>query len=117
MQKSLILEKAIKFALRIVKLYQYLIEVKKEFVLGKELLYSGTMIGKFIKSANQAESKQNFTFDMQNALKKASDSEYWLLILYHGGFLEENEYNSINDDCIELLKMLTAIVKTSKKNV
>ena len=115
MQKSLVLEKAVKFALRIVKLNQYLVEEKKEFVLSKQILLSGTMIGKFIKSANQAESRQHFVLDMQNALKRASEAEYWLLILRAGEFLEEKEYVSINDDCIELIKMLTSIVKTSKQ--
>lgn len=117
MSKSLALEKSIKFALRIIKLYKYLVEEKNEFVLSKQILLSGTFIGKHVKEATQAESKQDFTHEMSIALKKASETEYWLLILFEGEIFGEKEYNSINDDCIELIKMLTSIVKTSKTNV
>lgn len=111
------LDKAIKFALRIVKLYRYLSEEKNEYVLSKQILLSGTHIAKFIKDATQAESKQSFSGDLQIALKKASETEFWLLILHEGRFLDEKAYSSINEDCIELIKMLTSSVKTSKENV
>ncbi len=117
MSKSLVLEKAIKFALRIVKLYRFLSEEKNEYVLSKQVLLSGTHIAKFIKDATQAESKQVFSGDMQIALKKASETEFWLLILREGEYLDDKPYTSINDDCVELIKMLTASVKTSKENV
>jgi len=116
MTKSLVLEKAIKFALRVVKLYRYLSEEKTEYVLSKQVLLSGTHVAKFIKDATQAESKQFFAQDMQIALKKASETEFWLLILREGEYLDEKFYNSINDDCVELIRMLTASVKTSKEN-
>ena len=111
-----VLDKAIKFALRIVKLYRYLSEEKKEYVLSKQILLSGTHIAKFIKDANKAESKQVFAHDMQIALKRASETEFWLLILFEGEFLDEKPYHSINGDCVELIKLLTSIVKTSKDN-
>ncbi len=117
MSKSIALEKAIKFALRIVKLYRYLAEEKNEFVLSKQILISGTHIAKFIKDAHQAESKQSFNYDMNIALKRASETEFWLLILHEGGFLDDKAHNSMNEDCIELIKILTSIVKTSKENV
>jgi len=113
MSKSLVLDKAIKFALRIVKLHRYLSEEKHEYVLSKQILLSGTHIAKFIKDSLQADSKQSFTGDMQIALKKASETEFWLLILHEGEYLEEKPYNSINEDCVELIKMLTTTVKTS----
>ncbi len=116
MTKSLVLEKAIKFALRVVKLYRYLSEEKTEYVLSKQVLLSGTHVAKFIKDATQAESKQFFAHDMQIALKKASETEFWLLILREGEYLDEKFYNSINDDCVELIRMLTASVKSSKEN-
>lgn len=87
MSKSLVLEKAIKFALRIVKLYRYLTEEKHEYILSKQVLLSGTHIAKFIKDAMQAESKSVFSADMQTALKRASETEFWLLILHEGNFL------------------------------
>ena len=117
MSKSIVLEKSIKFALRIVKLARYLSEEKTEFVLSKQILLSGTHIAKFIKDATNAESKQSFANDMQTALKRASETEFWLLILHEGGYLEEKPYNSIKEDCVELIKMLTTTVKTSKENV
>lgn len=117
MSKSLVLEKSIKFALRIVKLYRYLSEEKGEYVLSKQILISGTHIAKFIKDANQAESKNNFGSDMNIALKRASETEFWLMILHEGEFIGDKQFDSMNNDCIELVKMLTAIVKTSKENV
>ena len=116
MGKSLVLEKAIKFALRIVKLYRYLSEEKHEFVLSKQILLSGTYIAKFIKDANQAESKIAFSNDMRVALKRASETEFWLLILHEGEYLEDKFYQSINNDCTELIKMLVSIVKTTNEN-
>lgn len=117
MSKSLVLEKAINFALRIVKLHSYLAEEKHEYVLSKQILLSGTHIAKYIKDANLAESKQYFSADMRVAMKKATETEFWLLILHEGEFIDDKAYNSINEDCVELIKMLTAIVKTSKENV
>lgn len=117
MSKSLVLEKAIKFALRIVGLYRYLSDEKNEYVLSKQILISGTYIAKHAKEATQADSKQDFAYQMNIALKRASETEFWLFILHEGEFLDETPYKSMNDDCIELIKMLTSIVKTSKENV
>lgn len=117
MSKSLVLDKSIKFALRIVRLYRYLSEEKNEYVLSKQVLLSGTHIAKFIKDATQAESKQFFSSDLQTALKKASETEFWLLILHEGEYMDDKAYESINNDCVELIKMLTSAVKTSKENV
>lgn len=117
MSKSLVLDKSIKFALRIVKLSRYLSEEKSEYVLSKQILLSGTHIAKFINDAINAESKQSFAHDMQIALKKASETAFWLLILHEGGFLDDKAHKSINEDCVELIEMLTASVKTSKENV
>lgn len=114
MSQSIVLEKAFIFALRIVKLYQYLCDEKHEFVISKQLLISGTYIGKHVKEATAAESKQVFTQEMSIALRKASETEYWLQLLYHAKFLGEKEFNSIESDRIEIFRMLTKIVKTSK---
>jgi len=116
MSKNIVLEKSIKFALRIVKLYRYLSEEKNEYVLSKQVLLSGTYIAKFIKEATQAESKQVFTGDMQIALKRATETEFWLMILHEGEFLDDKSYHSINEDCVELIKILVSAVKTSKEN-
>jgi four helix bundle protein len=117
MNKNIVLEKAIAFALRIIKLYKYLTEEKKEYVLSKQILISGTYIAKHAKEATQSDSKQSFAHEMQIAMKRANETEFWLMMLHEGEFLGDKEFESINDDCIELIKILTAIVKTAKQNV
>lgn len=117
MSKSLVLEKAIKFALRIVRLYRFLTDEKKEYVLSKQVLISGTYIAKHVKAATQADSRAGFAREMNFALQRASETEFWLLILHEGKFLGELEYRSISEDCVELIKMLTKIVKTSSEKL
>ncbi len=117
MEDNPILEKSFAFALRIVKLYRYLVDQKQEFVLSKELLISGTHIGKHIKEATDAESRQVFITEMGIARRKASETEYWLMLLFQSGLLNESQYQSIENDRTEIIKMLTSIVKTSKQNI
>lgn len=114
MSQSIVLEKAFAFALRIVKVYQYLCEEKREYVLSKELLVAGTNIGKHVKEATAAESRSVFTQEMAIALRKSSETEYWLELLYKADFLSEKQFESINKDRGEIFAMLTKIVKTSK---
>lgn len=114
MSQSIALEKSFAFALRIIKLYKYLCEEKGEFVLSKAVLISGTNIGKHVKEALSGESRQIFITEMAIALKKASETEYWLELLKASEYLEEKAFVSINGDCIEIKKILTTIVKTSK---
>lgn len=94
-----------------------MVEEKKEFVLSKEILVSGTHIGKHIKEAVGAESRTIFINEMAIARRKASETEYWLQLLFHADFLNEKEYESLETDRESLIKMLTSIVKTSKENV
>ena len=115
MSKSIVLEKSINFALRIIKLNRYLIEEKKEYVLSKELLISGTHIGKHIKEAVDAETRSVFVNEMGIARRKASETEYWLQLLFQADFLTEKAFNSIETDRVEIFKLLTSIVKTSKE--
>jgi four helix bundle protein len=116
MKENPVLEKSFAFALRIIKLNRYLIEEKKEFVLSKELLVSGTHIGKHIKEAADGESRQVFINEMAVARRKASETEYWLQLLFQADFLTEKAFNSIEADRMEVFKLLTSIVKTSKEN-
>ena len=117
MSKSIVLEKSFPFALRIIKLNRYLIEEKKEFVLSKELLTAGTHIGKHIKEAVNAESRPIFIQEMAIARRKASETQYWLELLFHADLLSEKQFDSIENDREEIFKLLTSIVKTSKENV
>jgi four helix bundle protein len=114
MSGNIILDKSFSFALRIVKLYHYLSEEKHENVLSKQLLNAGTYIGKHIKEATAAESKTIYTQEMGFALRKASETEYWLELLHKAGFLSDKQFESINQDRDEIFLMLTKIVKTSK---
>ena len=117
MKENPVLEKSFVFALRIVRLYRYLVEEKKEFVLSKELLISGTNIGKHIKEAVNAESRQSFINEMAIARRKTSETEYWLQLLHQADFLTDKEFRSIDADREGIFALLTSIVKTSKENV
>jgi len=110
-------DKSYKFALRIIKLYRYLTEEKREFVLSKQILRSGTSIGANVKEALQAESKADFIHKLNIALKEASETEYWLDLLNESELIDKKSYDSIVSNCIELIKLTTAIIKTSRKNL
>lgn len=97
------------------KLSKHLNVNKKEYVLSKQLLRSGTSVGANIAEAEQAQSKADFISKMNIALKEAVETNYWLRLLQATDYLSETEFTSINSDCRELEKMLTAIVKTSKQ--
>lgn len=116
MKDSIIKEKSFVFAVRIVKLYQHISENKKEFVLSKQLVRSGTSIGANINEALQGSSKRDFINKMNISLKEAQETEYWLRLLHETHYLSDREFQSIYEDSIELLKMLTSIVKTSREN-
>ena len=109
--------KSFTFALRIVKLYQFLGEQKKEFVLSKQLLRSGAAIGALIREAENGESKADFIHKLSIAQKEANETEYWLELLFQSGYLDENQYKSIIADCNEICKMLASILITSKRNL
>ena len=116
MKNSVIKDKSFAFAVRIIRLYQHISENKKEFILSKQLVRSGTSIGANINEALQESSKQDFINKMNISLKKAQETEYWLRLLYETSYLTEREFKSIYDDSVEIVKMLTSIVKTSKEN-
>lgn len=117
MKENAIADKSKAFAIRIIKLYQYLCEAKKEFVMSKQLLRSGTSIGANVREAVNAQSKREFIAKLNIALKEANEVEYWLELLFETDYIVENEFNSIINDCQELLRLLTAIIKTSNRNV
>ena len=112
-EDNLIVHKSKQFALRVIKLYRYLCEDKKEYVLSKQLLRSGTSIGANVKEAIRGQSKQDFGAKMNIALKEASENEYWLELLYESNYINIQEFESIIHDCRELLKILTSIVKST----
>jgi four helix bundle protein len=117
MNNNITAEKSIAFAIKINEIYKLLTGERKEFVLSKQLLRSGTSIGALIREAEHAESKSDFLYKMNIALKEANETQYWLLLLSEGKYLSNEEYNVINNDCIELIKLLARIVKTIKENL
>lgn len=114
MSENPIVVKSFAFALRIIKLCRLLAEEHKEFTLSRELLSSGTNIGKFIVSAVGGESRESFVTNMGRALQKADEAEYWLRLIHFAELINEKEHNSVESDRKELAKMLTNIVKTSR---
>ena len=107
--------KSYQFALRVVKLYKYLIEEKKEFVLSKQILKSGTSIGANIEEAIGGQSKADFISKLQIALKESRETHYWIRLLVDSNYLDKKSGKSILNDCEELLKLLNSILKSSKK--
>lgn len=113
MSNNVILNKSKNFAIRIVNLYKYLCANKNEYVLSKQLLRSGTSIGANIKEAIVSQSKKEFVSKMNISLKEASESEYWLELLFETNYISKEEFDSIYNDCVEINKLLTAIMKSS----
>ena len=112
---NIIRDKSFAFALRIVKLYKFLIE-KKEFVLSKQLLRSSTAIGALVRETEHAESKADFIHKMAIAQKEANETDYWLDLLYKSDYLSKEQFQSIISDIKELNKIIASIIITSKGN-
>ncbi|MBU1231528.1 MAG: four helix bundle protein [Proteobacteria bacterium] len=115
MNKGPVYEKSFRFALRIVRLSQFLQAERKEYVLSKQVLRSGTAVGALVREAEHAESKADFVHKMSIALKEANETLYWLELLYQAQYIEKEAYLSIQKDNEEMLKLLISIVKSSKK--
>jgi len=114
MKNNPLKEKSYQFAIHIVKLSQYLQQDKKEFVLSRQLLRSGTAVGALIREAEFGQSKADFANKMSISLKEANETEYWLSLLKDTDFISENQFVSLQSDCRELIAMLVATVKTAK---
>jgi len=115
MKENVIVDKSFQFAIRIVKLSQYLVLEKKEFVLAKQVLKSGSSIGANIEEAEGGFSKKDFIAKMSIAYKEARETKYWLRLLKETGYLDEDKYHSLIQDCEEILKLLFHIIKTSRQ--
>ena len=109
--------KSKRFAVRIARMVDYLRKEKKEFIITNQVLRSGTSIGANISEAQSSPSKKDFLAKMYIAFKECGETLFWLETLYKSGILTDMEYKSINHDCIEIRKMLSAITKTTKQNL
>ena len=114
---NIALEKSRKFAIRIYNLYKHLNDDKREYVLARQLLKSGTSIGANLTEAQYAVSKKEFLVKAQISLKECAETEYWLDLLKEITLLTQTEYDSIIQDCKELLRLLISIVKSTKKSI
>lgn len=110
-------DKSYKFALRIINLYKHLAYEKKEFVLSKQVLRSGTSIGANITEGNQAQSKADFVHKLSIAHKEAFETEYWFCLLRDSEFITEKQSESLLTDCSEIQKILTSSIKTAKNKM
>lgn len=117
MKENILKEKSFQFAIRIINLYKFLKKEHKEFVLSQQIIKSGTSVGAIVRESEHAESLKDFIHKLSIGLKEINETDYWLDLLFSTGFISEKMYNSLKIDCIELLKLLTASVKTSKQRI
>jgi len=117
MRESILKTKSFRFAVRIVNLYKYLCEDKKEFVLSKQVLRSGTSVGANIREAEHSESKADFVHKMAIAQKEINETIYWLELMQETEYISKQEFESINIDAVEIIKMITSSIKTAKSNL
>ena len=104
------------FAIRIVNLYKFLIDVKKEFVMSKQILRCGTSIGANISESVFAQSRQDFISKLSISLKEASETKFWLDILHETDFITDSQFESLNEDNSKLIGTLVNIINSTKKN-
>ena len=115
-KENVVKSKSFAFSVRIVRLYQYLANQKKEFIIAKQLLRSGTSVGAMVKEAEHAESRNDFKHKISIAQKEINESIYWLELLRETEYLSKEEFDSLKADAVELLKIVTAIIKSVKVN-
>ena len=113
---NVIVDKSKSFAIRIIRLNQFLKKEKKEYDLSAQLLHSGTSIGANVKEAIRGQSTKDFRAKLNISLKEASETEYWLELLVETDYIDQKQFDSIYNDCVELIKILTAILKSSEDN-
>ena len=116
-ENNILLMKVDAYSNRIVRLYKYLKDVEKEFILSKQLLRSGTSIGANIAESQSAQSSADFIHKLEVALKEAKETHYWLEKLLVGEYINEVGYKSMSYDNIEIIKLLTSIIITKKRNM
>jgi four helix bundle protein len=115
MSKSILKDKSYVFAIRVVKLSQFLQAEKKEYVLSKQVLRSGTAVGALIREAEFGQSKADFVHKMSISLKEANETEYWICLLKDTHYIDQNLFESMQSDCKELIAMLVSSIKTAKQ--
>ena len=113
---NIIADKSKSFAIRMIRLYNYLVNEKKEYVMSKQILRSGTSIGANVRESIRAQSKSDFISKINIALKEAEETCYWLELLHETEFVQDNEFSSVYPEAEELIKLLVSIIKATKQN-
>ena len=117
MKENILKAKSFNFAIEVVKIYQFLQLEKKEFVLSKQFLRSGTSIGAMVRESEHAESKTDFIHKLAIAQKECNESIYWLELLFSTKYLSRDQFERINSDAIEIIKLITSSIKTVKSKI
>lgn len=117
MGENILKEKSFLFAVRIVNFYKFLVGDKKEFVLSKQILRSGTSVGAMVREAEHAQSKVDFIHKLSIAQKEINETMYWLELLHHTDFVQTRQFESLHADAIALIKLITSSIKTAKSNI
>ncbi len=117
MRENVVKDKSFLFAVRIVELYKFLCDEKGEFILSKQMMRSGTSVGAMIREAEHAETKKDFIHKMAIAQKEMNETIYWLELLKETDYISDKEFKSMHKDAIELIKLITAILKTAKSRI
>ena len=116
MKENVLIDKSVAFAARVIKLNQYLTKDKKEHIISKQIIRSGTSIGANIHEANYGQSKADFISKIHIALKETAETEYWLKLLKLSGYITEDMSRSLLSDCLEIKRLLIASINTAKEN-
>ena len=114
--ENTVAEKSKSFALRVIRLYQYLRAEKKEYVLARQVLRSGTSIGANVREALRGQSRADFYAKLSIALKEADETAYWLELLHESGYIGKKGYESLYGECQELIRLLVSITKTLRES-
>ncbi|MEI6090120.1 MAG: four helix bundle protein [bacterium] len=117
MRENILKSKSFLFAIRIVKLYKYLVENKKEFVMSKQLLKSGTSVGAMIREAEYAETKIDFKHKLGIAQKEINETIYWLELLKETDYMSKEQFDSIYSDADEIIRLITSSILTVKSSL
>lgn len=117
MRENILKSKSLNFAIRVVNLYKFLTSEHKEYVLSKQVLRSGTSVGAMVREAEFAQSKRDFISKLSIAQKEINETIYWLELLVKTNYIDQAQFDNLNNDAIELIKLITSSIKTAKSNL
>ena len=116
MKENILIDKSIDFAARIIKLCKFLEDSKKEHIISKQIIRSGTSIGANINEAQYGNSKADFVSKLHISLKETAETEYWLRLLFKSDYIDNKMFDSLLNDCLEVKKILISSINTAKNN-